>query len=50
MRIASPVRQVNAFAVTSAPAEPLEIEDAEEAMTYVNEFIKAVDEEFESVK
>jgi hypothetical protein len=27
-----------------------EIEDAEEAMTYINEFIKAVDEEFESVK
>ena len=27
-----------------------ENEDAEEAMTYVNEFIKAVDEEFESVK
>jgi len=27
-----------------------EIEDAEEAMNYINEFIKAVDEEFESVK
>ena len=27
-----------------------ENEDAEEAMTYVNEFIKAVDEEFESKK
>jgi len=27
-----------------------EIEDAEEAMTYINEFIKAVDEEYESVK
>ena len=27
-----------------------EIEDAKEAMTYINEFIKAVDEEFESVK
>ena len=27
-----------------------EIEDAEEAMTYINEFIKDVDEEYESVK
>jgi len=27
-----------------------EIEDAEEAMTYINEFIKAVDEEYESVE
>ena len=27
-----------------------EIEDAEEAMTYINEFIKAVNEEYESVK
>ena len=27
-----------------------EIEDAEEAMEYVNKFIKDVDEEFESVK
>ena len=27
-----------------------EIEDAEEAMTYINEFIKDVDKEYESVK
>ena len=27
-----------------------DIEDAQEAMTYINEFIKAVDEEFESKK
>jgi len=27
-----------------------EIEDAEEAMTYINEFIKDVNKEFESVK